>query len=42
VEPFDVADAGRWLLLFDLQVRQTATPAAAPGPASGPSVQFKF
>ncbi len=41
VEPFDVADAGRWLLLFDLQVRPAAAPAAPP-PQAGPSVAFKF
>jgi hypothetical protein len=38
VEPFDVPDAGRWLLLFDLQVRQA--PQAAP--AGGPEVRFQF
>lgn len=37
VEPFDVPDAGRWLLLFDLRLRQSG---AAPSP--GPTVSFKF
>ncbi|HYD56220.1 MAG TPA: hypothetical protein VEB41_04875 [Burkholderiales bacterium] len=42
VERFDVPNAGRWLLLVDLYVRQgtaAAAPQAAPG---GPSVAFKF
>jgi hypothetical protein len=40
VEPFGVENAGRWLLLFDLQIRQA--PAAAAPPPSGPAVKFSF
>lgn len=41
VEPFDVPDAGRWLLLVDFFVRQGEA-AAAPAQKPGPAVTFKF
>ena len=43
VEPFDVPDAARWLLLFDLQLRKEPAGEAPVPPAPGhPVVQFKF
>lgn len=41
VEPFEAPGAGRWLLLYDLRLRQIAADEPAPAPA-GPRVQFKF
>lgn len=42
VECFDVADAGRWLLLVDLFVRRRGAQAAPMPRNPGPAVTFKF
>lgn len=42
VEPFLEPGAGRWLLLYDLRLRNVEASAPAPAAATGPRVRFKF
>lgn len=42
VEHFDVPDAGRWLLLFDLFMHRKAAAEAVPAAPAGPTVRFTF